>query len=105
MTPDTVLENCHVQLLNGEYEATLRRYSVKADGNSLVFGMIYCLLVYEDNGEVFGLVIVRSDTVPGAYSRIGYMSGCSAWKAHKKEVKTTTLVWPDFRLKRSLGRA
>ncbi|KAL5327645.1 hypothetical protein ACEPPN_005346 [Leptodophora sp. 'Broadleaf-Isolate-01'] len=92
VTPDTVLENCQVQLPNGEFEATLRRSHVKAEGNRPIFGKVYCLLVYEDKEEVYGLVLVKSDLVTGAYTRIGYASGCSKWNAHKKEIMTITLV-------------
>ncbi|KAG4439081.1 hypothetical protein IFR05_005423 [Cadophora sp. M221] len=92
ITPDTVLESCQVQLPNGEFEATLRRSHVKAEGNPHIFGKVYCLLVYEDNEEIYGLVLVKSDLVTGAYSRIGYASGCSKWNAHKKEIMTITLV-------------
>ncbi|KAH7379748.1 heterokaryon incompatibility protein-domain-containing protein [Cadophora sp. MPI-SDFR-AT-0126] len=92
MTPDTVLENCQVQLLDGEIESTLKRSCVKAEGNPSVFGKVHCLMVYEDKGEVYGLVLVRSSVVPGAYARIGYTSGCGKWNAHKKEQRTITIV-------------
>ncbi|PVH88190.1 hypothetical protein DL98DRAFT_649055 [Cadophora sp. DSE1049] len=92
MTPDTVLENCQVQLQNGEVEPTLRRASVKAEGNPSVFGQVHCLMVYKDKGEVYGLVLVRSDVVPGAYARIGYTNGCGKWNTHKKEQRTITIV-------------
>ncbi|KAH7327167.1 heterokaryon incompatibility protein-domain-containing protein [Rhexocercosporidium sp. MPI-PUGE-AT-0058] len=92
ITPDTILENCHVQLPNGEYEATLRRSRVAAEGNPPIFGKVYCLLVYEDKEEIHGLVLVKSDTVAGAYTRIGCASGCGMWKAHEKKLMTITLV-------------
>lgn len=92
MTPDTVLENCQVQLSTGEVESTLRRSKLKPEGNTPILGTVHCLLVYEDGGEVYGLVLVRSDVVPERYSRIGYASGCSKWNAHKKQRMTITLA-------------
>lgn len=92
MVPDTVLENCQVQLLDGETESTFRRSYVKVEGNTAVFGKVHCLMVYEDEGEVYGLVLVQSGILPGTYTRVGYTNGCGKWKAYKKEQRAITIV-------------
>tara|TARA_R110002060_G_scaffold25586_3_gene35056 strand:+ start:1122 stop:1271 length:150 start_codon:yes stop_codon:yes gene_type:complete len=49
-------------------------------------------MVYEDEGEVYGLVLVQSGILPGTYTRVGYTNGCGKWKAYKKEQRAITIV-------------
>ncbi|KAH7310194.1 heterokaryon incompatibility protein-domain-containing protein [Rhexocercosporidium sp. MPI-PUGE-AT-0058] len=104
MIPDAFLENCKVETHTGVV-TSFRRSKLEGkpdlnhcgtiDGSSVI---LHCLMVYEVKGSEFsdglhGLVLVPSEEIKGAYTRIGYFSGRDeVWKDLPREEKRITIV-------------
>ncbi len=54
--------------------------------------LLHCLMIYEEDGVVHGLVLVPADAVKGAYIRIGYFSDDKSWNDMQKVERSIITV-------------